>query len=581
MKRFIPTAISIFFIMALLSLRPFKDDKGENLLIHRSGRVDDRSIISCSPPLAPEGITTDVNGKYAPIFPGWGHYSYRVRTSNDSAQLFFDQGLNLYYSYHFTEAFASFKEAARQDPECAMAYWGQALSMGPYYNSYVYKMPAAVLPVLGKMNRAVTEGTEKEKDLVGAMNTRYSADTSDVRRRELNRAYSQHLAILVKKYPADPDIKALYVDAVMLEHAWDFWENDGTPKAWTAELVAYCEQILRDHPSHPAALHYEIHLVEASRHPEKALHNADVLQRTMPGVSHMVHMASHMYQRNGLYTEGVEINERAAGLQVYYDSMAPNLKIGTYSLTHFDGVGAFCAMSSNMYSTGMQLSARLRKVLSTTYKPRLSNTFFQYLYMMPMFTALRSGKWNAIIAEPMPDSSLRYAALLDEFGRGLALLRLHDTVSARLHLGKLQLLLKDSSLTVRNLPFNAPLESAMIAKCILEGEIFFSEGRSDLAIRLLEEAVSREDKLIYREPKDWPIPARQFLGACLLERNRALEAEAVYRKDLVFNPGNGWAFLGLYQSLARQRKTKEAEKYRAKYVRAFSSAEELPPASVY
>jgi tetratricopeptide (TPR) repeat protein len=138
-----------------------------------------------------------------------------------------------------------------------------------------------------------------------------------------------------------------------------------------------------------------------------------------------------------------------------------------------------------------------------------------------------------------------------------------------------------SSLMVRNLPFNAPLESAMIAKCILEGEISFAEGRFDLAIRLLEEAVAREDKLIYREPKEWPIPARQFLGACLLASNRASEAERVYREDLLFNPGNGWALLGLYQSLVKELKTKEAEKYRTRYVRAFSNAEELPPASVY
>lgn len=581
MRKLLPLAFLIFFIVALLSLRPFKHQKGYNILIHGNGREDDRSIIGCSPPLDPEGIPPDINGKYAPVFPGWGHYSYTVRTSNDSAQFFFDQGLNMYYSYHFTEALASFKEAARQDPECAMAYWGQALSMGPYYNNYIYKMPAGILPVLNKMNRATVKEAEKEKDLIGAMNSRYSADTSDARREELNRAYSQHMAILVKKYPADPDIKALYVDAVMLEHTWDFWENNGTPKAWTKELVAYCDQILLDHPSHPAALHYEIHLVEASLHPEKALHNADVLQRALPGVSHMVHMASHMYQRNGLYAEGVEVNERASRLQVHYDSIARNLGIGTYSLTHFDGVGAFCAMNANMYSMGIQFSVRLRNALLTTYKSRLSNTFFQYLYMMPMFTSVRSGKWNAIIAESTPDSSLHYAALLDEFGRGLAFLHLHDTVSARLHLGKLQLLLKDSSLTVRNLPFNAPLESAMIANCILEGEISFSEGRFDSAIHILEEAVSREDKLIYREPKEWPIPARQFLGACLLERNRASEAERVYRKDLVFNPGNGWAFLGLYQSLVKQGKPKEAERYRAKYMRAFSDAGELPPASVY
>jgi tetratricopeptide (TPR) repeat protein len=261
--------------------------------------------------------------------------------------------------------------------------------------------------------------------------------------------------------------------------------------------------------------------------------------------------------------------------------MAPNLRLGTFSLVHFDGVGSFCAMNANMYSKGMQMSSYLRNTLSTVYKPRLSNTFFQYLYMMPMFTSIRSGKWKAIITEKSPDSSLHYAVLLDDFGKGLAYLRLNDTISARLHLEKLRFLLKDSSLMVRNLPFNTPQECAMIAECILTGELFYSEGKFREAIRFLEDAVSWEDKLIYREPKDWPIPARDFLGACLLKINKASDAERVYLKDLVFNPGNGWSLLGLYQSLLSQSKTKEAAMYRTEYIRAFSTAVEVPPASVY
>jgi tetratricopeptide (TPR) repeat protein len=572
--RALPIAFPTFLLLGLLSA-------SRNTRLPRDTRQTDPSLIDCAPPPNPQTVRPDENGKYAPIFPGWGHYHYPVHTNNDSAKLFFDQGLSMYYSYHLTEALASFKEAARRDPGCTMAYWGQALSMGPYYNSYFYKMPPAVLPALEKMNQNAASATEKEKDLIAAMNKRYSEDPSDTRRPQLNRAYSEQMAALIKKYPADPDVKALYIDAVMLEHSWDFWETNGTPKPWTPELVAYCAQILKDYPTHPAALHYQIHLVEASLHPEMALHSADVLKNTMPGVAHMVHMSSHMYQRNGLYAEGVGINEKAALLRLQYNSMAPNLEISTFELTHYEGVGSFCAMNANMYPAGEQFSTRLRDALSTTYKPRLSNTFFQYLYMMPMFVDIRSGKWAAIIAEPPPDSTLHYSALLDHFGRGLAYLGQHDTLSARRQLQQLRFLLNDNTLTVRNLPFNAPLSSAMIAEDILAGELALSEGKSDEAIEALQRAVSGEDRLIYREPKEWPIPARHFLGACLLQLKRAAEAEQIYRQDLIFNPGNGWSLLGLYQSLASQHKSTEAEKYKVEYTRAFSNADELPPASVY
>lgn len=542
--------------------------------------TDDRSTITCAPP-AGKSIRADANGKFAPVFPGWGAYHYNIQTVSDSAQFFFDQGLNMYYSYHLTEALASFKEAARHDPSCAMAYWGQALAMGPYYNSYFYKMPADVLPVLEQMNQAAAGSPPKEKDLADAMNKRYADDINDSKRNELNRAYATSLASLIKKYPGNADIKALYVDAVMLEHTWDFWHTDGTPKTWTPELVAYCDEILRAHPAHPAALHYQIHLVEASLHPEKALQNADVLKDALPGVPHMVHMSSHMYQRNGLYAKGVDVNKTASSLLVQYDTMAANLGLGVFGLTHYDAVGSFCAMSANMYEKGREMSGHLHDVLSTSYKSRLSNTFFQYLYMMPVFNAARSGKWHALIAMPAPDADLHYARLLDNFGKGLAFIKLADIVAAKQQLRKLQELMKDSSLLLRNPPFNTAMEPAKIAEAILKGELLFAQGKPDAAVKSLEDAVAYEDKMIYREPKEWPIPARHFLGARLLTLNKAAKAEKVYREDLIHNPGNGWALLGLHQSLVKQRKFREAGKYQAAFKRAFADADELPPGSVY
>src|SRR3569833_3264258 len=283
------------------------------------------------------------------------------------------------------------------------------------------------------------------------MNDRYSTDTTDAKRLQLNEAYSGHLYKLVDKYPEDIDIKALYVDVVMLQHAWDFWETDGIAKAWTVRLVSLCDDILTVSPAHPAALHYQVHLVEASMHPEKALANAALLRTTLPGVSHMVHMSTHMYQRNGLYYEGVEVNTASAGLQVYYDSMVPNLKLGLGALTHFDAVGSFCAMQVNMYKQAIQSSGRLHNMLVTTYSQRLSNTFLQYLLSMQMFVKVRSGEWKEVINEPEQAQELHYARLLQYFGKGMAYLHLNDTAAAGECLMKLRDLLGDNSLKARNM----------------------------------------------------------------------------------------------------------------------------------
>jgi tetratricopeptide (TPR) repeat protein len=96
-----------------------------------------------------------------------------------------------------------------------------------------------------------------------------------------------------------------------------------------------------------------------------------------------------------------------------------------------------------------------------------------------------------------------------------------------------------------------------------------------------QRAIDSEDGLSYLEPKDWPIPARHFAGACLLKLGKAADAEHLYREDLAQNPGNGWTLFGLAQSFAAQHKDQDAADYRARAIAAFAQAEQLPPASAY
>ena len=94
-----------------------------------------------------------------------------------------------------------------------------------------------------------------------------------------------------------------------------------------------------------------------------------------------------------------------------------------------------------------------------------------------------------------------------------------------------------------------------------------------------DRAIRTEDGMAYVEPKDWVLPVRHFAGACLLRLKRPVEAEKMYREDLVHSPGCGWSLLGLAQSLEAQGK--DAAQYRAAAVAAFAKAEEVPPGSAY
>jgi tetratricopeptide (TPR) repeat protein len=549
-------------------------------------RVD--AVVSCGP--AAGFVTADAAGRYAPVFPGWGHYHYAISTTIDSAQYYFDQGLSLYYGYHLTESLASFKEAALQDSNCVMIYWGQALAMGPYYNSiFSYKMPPEVLPVLTRMNILAAEAGAREKDLAAVMNRRYSPDTTDSRRAVLDRDYSEGMRGLIGKYPDDKDIKALYVDGVMTEHAWDLWDTKGLPKPWTPELIKDCKEILAADPYHPAALHYHIHLLEASLHPEETLASAEKLKVLMPGVAHMVHMASHSYQRSGLYSKGVSSNDSANAAQERYSVLAPQLHLTT-NVFHFYAVEAFCAMTGGMYEKAMAAARHGEAAILS--RPGVPKTYSQYLVMIPAIVEVRMGKWQAILDRPEPDRGWVYASLLSDFARGMAFIRTGKLDSARRCLERLKVEMRDSSLVARQGPANAPVESAQIAEGILEGELCFAEVgqppkaegaaavRRAAAMVAFDRAMAHEDAMSYVEPKDWLLPVRQFAGVCLLRLGRAAEAEKLYREDLVQNPGNGWALLGLSQSLAAQRKYAAGE-YMDQARKAFANAEVMPTASAY
>lgn len=599
---------------------------GERSIAYRSSASPYASIslkkektLSCGVP-ASGIIEKNEEGKFIVPLSGWGHYSYTISTGSDSARYYFDQGLTMYYSYHLREAVASFKEAARFDPSCAMAYWGQALAMGPYYNAaYSYKMPSTVPAVLALMDRNSDHATAKEQDLIKVMKSRYPAETTgDAAHPDMtagvrpgtpssggekpgtpspassspngealpslttiggaaNRVYARGLKVLMARYPHDMDIKALYIDAMMLIHPWEFWNNDGTAKPWTPELVDLCAALLKNSPHHPAALHYYIHLTEASHHPERAFPNAEALRKFFPGVAHMVHMSSHEYERTGLYAEGVEVNDKADEALGIYDSLAKHLSLLRHS-SHYYAVQAYCALSGAMYRKGMDASLHCRKSVAPTYE----RTYEQYLYMLPALTMVRLGKWELILQDSIrPDAHWPYANVLYHFARGLAFIYTGRTDSAAEQLSQLQQQAKDAVLTIRDIPFNTALQEAHVAEGILRGVILFAQKKQDAALNSFHQAIQAEDGLIYREPKDWVIPARQFLGACLLRLGRPALAETTYREDLAANPGNGWSLLGLYQSLQAQHKESAAAPYKADYLRSFSQADQMPPASVF
>ena len=179
-----------------------------------------------------------------------------------------------------------------------MAYWGQALVLGPNIN--VAMSPDDEPKARELAQKAVAlrpRASPRERAYIDAVARRYSGKSEDRKARDQD--YADAMRDLHRLYPDDLDAATMYAEALMDLRPWGYWMPDGRPHPGTSEAVATLEAVLQRNPRHPGANHYYIHLLEPTKNPERAEAAADRLLKLMPGAGHMVHMPSHIFQRVG------------------------------------------------------------------------------------------------------------------------------------------------------------------------------------------------------------------------------------------------------------------------------------------
>lgn len=223
------------------------------------------------------------------------------------------------------------------------------------------------------------------------------------------------------------------------------------------------------------------------------------------------------------------------------------------------------------YKTAMSGAAELQNSIPTDYLALKSadGNYIQYLYMQPLLTNLRFGKWDDILKSNIADS-LVYCGVLQHFAKGVAYSRKGDVASARKELHLLEKQMQDKVLNEALDNFSPFREPATVAKLILEGVTAEDQKQYSVAIDYLQQAVKAEDHIIYDEPRDWAIPARQYLGNVLLKAGKYDEAIAVLKHDLVINPKNGWSLTGLKTAYTHKRNSKALADVNAQLKDAFS-----------
>src|ERR1043166_5738394 len=210
-----------------------------------------------------------------PLWDGLGAITYKVTTASAPAQDYFDQGLRLAYAFNHGEAQRAFRKAQKLDPDCAMCFWGEALVLGPNIN--LPMDDAAVAPAFAAIEKAqalAAKTSPREQALIAALATRYSKDAK-ADRGPLDAAYASAMEKVAAQFPDDNEIAVLYAESVMDLSPWNYWQPGGSaPNPQSVPIVPTLERVLARDPSHPGAIHYYIHAVEASDRPERAAPSA-------------------------------------------------------------------------------------------------------------------------------------------------------------------------------------------------------------------------------------------------------------------------------------------------------------------
>jgi len=460
-----------------------------------------------------------------------------------AAQKLFDQGMLFQHSFWYRSSKQTFEEALKADPNCAMAYWGIALSL--LYNPHAPPPPANLPPGLEAIQKAkaLNAKTERERDYIDAMAAMYvDYDKVDHRTRVQNYLKAQEAVAL--KYPKDDEAQIAY--AITLNVA-----ASPTDKTYANQLkgAALLEPIFKRRPNHPGAAHYLIHLYDYPAIAEKGLNAAKRYAKIAPAAPHAQHMPSHIFTRVGYWKESIAANAesaRVARLDGEQNDQAHGMDYLVYAHLQL-------AQDKKAKAVVDELNAIDFKVDRFAGPYAVAASGARYV--------VERGDWKAAAELQPRQTKYLYADAVTYFARALGKARSGDPAGAKSdidRLGELSAKLKEAKDAYWS-------EIVGIQQQVASAWVLHAEGKYDEALKAMSAAADAEDKTEKHPVTPGPLaPARELYGAMLLDRGNAKEALAAYEAVFTKEPNRLATYVGAAKAATRLGDNAKAKQYTAK-----------------
>jgi hypothetical protein len=466
----------------------------------------------------------------------------------------FERGMALLYSFEYESAENQFKEVSAHDPRCAMAYWGQAMSL--YHQLWARPGRADLKRGAELLDKArqIKTTTARERDYINALAVFYR-DTDKLNHPQRADAYAAAMEGVYQRNPKDREAGVFYALSLLASGP----ERDpGLTNAKKA--VAILDKLFDEQPDHPGIAHYTIHACDNPAMASLGLSAARKYAAIAPSSPHAVHMPSHIFARLGLWQD--DINSNLAALNAADKMAAMHMHAMHHRMHSMDFLEYAYLQIGDDHNAKAQMDR-----LAGFRKQDVEEDYRDYYDdMMAGFVAryaIERRQWKEALALQPATGAAPGIQMQTWWAHAVAAGHLRDAAAAQDSLTHYEELLE----ALKKGPKSYLAAGLKDEHDEVAAWAAYAQGKNDEALRLMRSAADDQDKVGKGESE---LPARELLADMLLEMNRPQDALAEYETSLKTDPNR---FNGLYGAARAAEITQQKQKASGYYAQLLKNCE--------